>query len=128
MRIQTEISPGELFDKITILEIKQGRISDPEKRANVIKEYQLLTEVRDQQIHVSEDLIPLVEALKEVNLTLWQIEDDIRDCERLKDFGPAFVKLARRVYQENDQRAAIKYKINQLLHSNLVEEKSYQAY
>ncbi|MFQ5587624.1 MAG: DUF6165 family protein [Nitrospiria bacterium] len=128
MRILTEISPGELFDKITILEIKLERIPEQKKHQNVKKEYQILTAVRDEYVEISDALRVLVKALKEVNLKLWQIEDDIRDCEREKDFGSHFVALARAVYQENDRRADIKNKINQLLHSNLFEEKSYQAY
>lgn len=128
MRLYAEISPGELFDKITILEIKREQISDPKKRENVKKEYQVLTATCDEHIVVSDELSGLVGDLKKVNTTLWVIEDDIRDCERNKDFGAKFIKLARSVYIENDKRALLKNKINQFLKSNLFEEKSYKAY
>ena len=128
MRIFAEIAPGELFDKITILEIKREKMSDPEKLANVNKEHEILCGIRDEHISSSEALSSLIVALKKVNLGLWEIEDDIRDCERRKDFGPAFIELARAVYINNDERAALKRKINTLLHSTIFEEKSYQAY
>ncbi len=128
MHIYAEVSPGELFDKLTILEIKIERIADAEKLANVKKEYKILSEIRDKEVSPSNPLSRLVAQLKAVNETLWTIEDDIRDCERRGDFGQAFVALARSVYINNDERAAIKKRINTLLHSNLFEEKSYQAY
>lgn len=128
MRLYAEISPGELFDKITILEIKREQIPDPKKRENVKKEYQVLSATCDENIVVSDELSGLVGDLKKVNKTLWVIEDDIRDCERNKDFGSKFIKLARSVYIENDKRALLKNKINQSLNSNLFEEKSYKAY
>lgn len=128
MRLYAEISPGELFDKITILEIKNEQISDPKKLVNVKKECQILTATRDKNIVMSDELSGLLSDLKSVNKTLWVIEDDIRDCERNKNFGPKFIELARGVYIENDKRAMIKNKINQSLNSNLFEEKSYKAY
>ncbi|MFQ5598170.1 MAG: DUF6165 family protein [Nitrospiria bacterium] len=128
MQILAEISPGELFDKITILEIKAKKISEGRKRTNVEKELRILTEIRHRNIDISIELAPLIEELKTVNEKLWTIEDDIRDCERRKDFDQAFVELARSVYLSNDRRAGIKKKINELLNSNLFEEKSYQAY
>ncbi|MBN4054676.1 hypothetical protein JYT87_03105 [Nitrospira defluvii] len=128
MGIEAEISPGELFDKITILEIKLERISDEVKLANVRKEHTILTGICDKHLVMSESLFALVKDLKAANETLWSIEDDIRDCERRKDFGQTFVVLARSVYINNDRRATLKKKINELLHSNLFEEKSYQAY
>lgn len=128
MQLYAEISPGELFDKITILEIKREQISDPKKLVNVKKEWKILTATRDKNIVMSDELSGLLSDLKRVNKTLWVIEDDIRDCERNKKFGSEFIKLARNVYIENDKRAIIKNKINQSLGSNLFEEKSYKAY
>ena len=126
--VTIEISPGELIDKITILEIKTERITDAAKRANVQVELDVLTASRDAALPASEELARLTTSLKDVNETLWVIEDDIRDCERASDFGEVFVQLARRVYITNDKRAALKREINDLLGSRLVEEKSYQPY
>jgi len=126
--IQVEIAPGELIDKITILDIKKERISDAGKLANVAIEWQTLTAARDASIPGSDTLDQLTVALKAVNEALWQIEDDIRDCERASDFGDRFIELARAVYITNDKRAALKRDINELLGSRLVEEKSYAAY
>jgi hypothetical protein len=123
-----EISPGELIDKITILEIKLERIKDAAKSANVRTEWQVLTNARDETIEASPDLDRLTAELKQVNESLWEIEDDIRECERNKDYGPKFVDLARGVYVNNDQRSRIKRAINDLLGSRLIEEKSYAAY
>lgn len=126
--VTIEIAPGELIDKITILEIKTEFISDPGKLTNVRIELETLEKSRDAAIAPSPEMIRLTEALKSVNLELWKIEDDIRDCERDGDFGSAFVELARSVYKTNDRRAALKREINTLLGSRLVEEKSYQPY
>ncbi|MEL6477331.1 MAG: DUF6165 family protein [Pseudomonadota bacterium] len=126
--VTVEIAPGELIDKITILEIKSERIADAGKLANVRLELQVLAETRDAALPVSDALTRLTADLKRVNETLWQIEDDIRDCERAGDFGPRFIQLARDVYITNDRRAALKRDINVLLGSRLVEEKSYQPY
>jgi hypothetical protein len=126
--ITVEISPGELIDKITVLEIKNERIADPAKRANVRVELETLAAARDRAIRPSPELAELTARLKTVNEKLWVIEDDIRDCERAKDFGPRFVELARAVYVTNDERAAVKRRINDFLGSRLVEEKSYAAY
>ena len=123
-----EIAPGELIDKITILEIKSERIDDAAKLENVRTELSVLAAARDRAIAKSADLDRLTADLKQVNETLWVIEDDIRDCERASDFGPKFVELARAVYKTNDRRAALKREINVLLGSMLVEEKSYQPY
>ncbi len=122
------VAPGELIDKITILEIKAARIRDAAKNANVRRELALLAGTRQQAVPESPDLARLTAALKAVNETLWEIEDDIRACEAAQDFGPRFVTLARAVYQNNDQRAALKREINLLLGSEIVEEKSYQPY
>ena len=126
--ISVEVSPGELIDKITILEIKLERIKDADKLANVKLEWETLSAARDAAIEPSGELERLSAELKQANERLWRIEDDIRDCERNKDFGDAFVELARDVYETNDTRAALKREINELLGSSLIEEKSYAAY
>lgn len=132
MTIQVPVSWGELIDKIAILEIKSERISDAAKLVNVRAELAALAGVRDANLpsdqKVLADLATLTADIKKVNEALWEIEDDIRDCERDKDFGPRFVELARSVYKTNDRRAALKRDINTLLGSELVEEKSYQSY
>ncbi len=127
-RIQVPVSTGELVDKVTILEIKSERIADPVKLANVRRELAGLSTILDPMLAGHADLAPLKSALRSINETLWQIEDDIRDCERAKDFGPKFVELARAVYRTNDRRAAAKRKVDELLGSEIVEEKSYQDY
>ena len=126
--ITVEVAPGELIDKIVILQIKLERMTDPAKLKNVKIEFDTLTAARDAAIPPSPELDALTAELKEVNERLWVIEDDIRDCERAKDFGPKFVELARAVYFTNDRRAEAKRKINDLLGSRIVEEKSYAAY
>ncbi|MEM7191199.1 MAG: DUF6165 family protein [Pseudomonadota bacterium] len=126
--VTVEVAPGELIDKITILEIKNDRIDDPAKLENVRAELTTLASTRDAAIAKSPELDDLTARLREVNEALWVIEDDIRDCERDSDFGPHFIELARSVYKTNDVRAALKRDINVLLGSRLVEEKSYQPY
>jgi hypothetical protein len=121
-------SPGELADKITILEIKADRISDTSKKSNVLLELEALQRSFEENVSVSYTLNNLKKDLKSVNEKLWDIEDDIRSCERHTDFGPRFIKLARSVYFENDIRAALKKEINLLLGSQIIEEKSYAAY
>ncbi len=128
VNISVDVSPGELIDKITILEIKLERIKDEAKLANVRVEYDTLTVSRDEAIPSSQELDVLTDRLKKINETLWEIEDDIRDQERAKDFGETFIKLARAVYFTNDDRSNVKRDINTLLGSKLVEEKSYAAY
>lgn len=123
--IEVPVSWGEIFDKITILEIKSERMSEPDKLANVRRELALLMAKSDA---VLESIVTLKAKLKAVNEELWGIEDDIRDCEREKDFGPRFVALARAVYVTNDRRADVKRDINIALSSGLVEEKSYKPY
>lgn len=125
--MKVEISNGELLDKFSILEIKMGNITDPSKLANVENEYRELTSdctdlLRDSAIST------LYAELKGINQKLWVVEDDIRDCERSKDFGFQFVALAREVYFTNDERARVKKEINIASGSALVEEKSYQGY
>jgi hypothetical protein len=127
-RVLVEIPPGELIDKITILEIKSVRIDDPAKRRNVLAELDALSEARTKYLTESAELTELAQKLRAVNESLWDIEDDIRACEREKDFGPRFIELARSVYKKNDQRAALKRQINELLGARLIEEKSYESY
>lgn len=128
MMLRVPVSPGELIDKLTILEIKLERMSDPAKKANVAKEFDVLSQELATSVRQSSELAQLHSALKQVNETLWVVEDDIRDCERAQDFGPKFIELARSVYRINDRRAEVKKEINLLLNSDLVEEKSYAAY
>lgn len=128
MPILVAIAAGELIDKITILEIKLEHIEDPDKRANIRREYELLMQALRREIAPSEGLSRLSGALKEVNAELWGIEDAIREQERAAAFGPEFIALARRIYRCNDKRAELKRKINALLDSDIVEEKSYAAY
>ena len=126
--IKTAISPGELLDKISILEIKNDKITDSEKRQNVSKELAILMETKSKHICDDKPISDLYQKLKEINLKLWDIEDDIRDCERNKDFSDTFIQLARSVYITNDDRAAVKKEINLFLGSHIVEEKSYASY
>lgn len=121
-------APGELVDKITILEIKTERIQDAAKLKNVRLELETLAAAREQTLPPSPELAQLTAELKRMNVALWDVEDQIRDCERRQDFGPEFVRLARSVYHSNDRRAAVKRQINELLGSALIEEKSYAAY
>ncbi len=126
--IRVPISPGELLDKITILRIKSTRMSDPMKLANVRMELQALEETWRGSPYTKSGIEADVNALLEVNERLWVIEDDIRDKERAKAFDADFIRLARAVYFENDERAAIKRRINLKLGSSIVEEKSYAEY
>jgi Tfp pilus assembly protein PilF len=125
--ITVEIAPGELIDKITILEIKSQRISDAAKRHHVGTELALLVAARERAVPGSAELARLARELTAVNQALWEIEDQIRLCERDEDFGPRFIALARAVYQTNDRRAALKRQINEQLGSRLIEEKSYTS-
>lgn len=126
--ISTPISVGELLDKVTILEIKQNKIKDAEKLKNVQHELSLLESICEQEKLLSDELKKHKEALKNVNLKLWSIEDDIRIKEKKREFDDEFIQLARSVYFENDDRAAIKKQINLMTGSALIEEKSYQDY
>jgi hypothetical protein len=126
--IQVPISPGELLDKITILQIKSERIEDAAKLANVNRELELLTRVWEQSVESDDEIVALTAKLKKINEALWEIEDDIRDEERNKRFGERFIELARAVYVTNDERADAKKQVNLHLNSSIVEEKSYQDY
>jgi len=128
MTAKMEVSYGELLDKIPILEIKLDHATDPGQRGNIATELGLLSCARDDALTLPADAAALVDRLKEVNRRLWDIKDDIRDCDRHGDFGPAFVELARSVYRSNDERAALKRELNDRLGSPLVEEKLYRAY
>ena len=128
MNLSVPIGPGELIDKITILEIKAERIASRDKLANVRAELAALVLARDAALPPSPDLQALTVALRRVNEALWHVEDQLRDCERTADFGARFVALARSVYHTNDQRAALKRQINLLLDAQIVEEKSYATY
>ena len=126
--IKVPISPGELLDKITILRIKSERMSDPAKLSNVRLELRSLEETWSGSAYAKIDIEADVSALLRVNERLWVIEDDIRDKERVQAFDAEFIRLARAVYFENDERAAIKRRINTALGSAIVEEKSYRDY
>ena len=126
--ITVPISPGELLDKITILRIKSARMRDPSKLANVRIELEALERIWAASPYAAVDVASDVSALLAVNERLWSIEDDIRDKERAQTFDSDFVRLARSVYIENDERAAIKRRLNVKLGSSLIEEKSYAEY
>lgn len=126
--LSVPVSPGELLDKISILEIKSERIADADKRANVHRELDLLTGLWHAAGLETSEVTKLRADLRALNESLWDIEDAIRDCERRADFGERFVELARSVYRTNDRRAAVKRAINEALGSGIVEEKSYAEY
>ena len=127
-KILTEISAGELLDKISILEIKLVKINDKESLLEINKEYNSLKETQNSNIKLTKNLENLIKELKKVNLKLWDIEDNKRICEKNKDFGKVFVDLSRNVYLNNDKRAQIKSEINKLLGSNIKEVKQYVNY
>jgi hypothetical protein len=124
-RLLVEIGAGELIDKITILRIKEARITDAGRLANVRHELASLEAAREAALPPSPGLETLEDELMTVNEALWAIEDDIRDCEAAGDFGAGFIALARAVYKTNDRRAALKKSINMLTGAAMVEEKSY---
>lgn len=125
--INVPISPGELLDKITILEIKSEQIEDKEKAANVNAELEILSEIWEKTAP-DKGLAELKQELKDNNQALWDIEDKIRVKEANKEFDQVFIELARSVYFQNDKRAATKKKINLKLGSDIIEEKSYEDY
>ena len=127
--MKVEVSNGELLDKLTILELKLTNIADVQKLSNIQKEHDELSPLADQLFDsYGEELKNLYKKLTEINSELWTIEDDIRECERNKDFGSDFVSLAREVYFTNDKRSDVKKAINLLTDSGFVEEKSYEDY
>ena len=125
-KILAEISAGELFDKITILEIKKTKISNKEKLNDIEKELLSLNETVKKYIPNQNIISKYINDLKDINLKLWDIEDGKRSAEKNKDFGENFIELARNVYKFNDERAKIKLSINTLLGSNIKEVKSYE--
>lgn len=128
--MKIEVSNGEILDKHTILKIKLEKIQDPIKVANLNKEWAILTPIVQQIITANDtpEMHIAYQDMYNVNLKLWQIEDDIRDCERAKDFGEKFIELARAVYWTNDDRNLVKKRIDSLTGSHLTEEKSYADY
>jgi len=122
-----EVSHGEIVDKLTILQIKKENITDPSKLDNIVKEYDYLLSIVENDLRISTQFPEYLELLS-INQELWVIEDDIRDKERIKEFDEDFIKLARSVYYTNDVRAKIKKEINLKYSSGFVEEKSYQSY
>ena len=128
MIINTPISLGELLDRISILKIKDKNISDSEKRKLVKNELDLLQETLNKNIKNEDEILNYIEDLLKVNSKLWKIEDDLRECERNKNFDEKFIELARSVYFTNDERAKIKLEINKKFGSLIVEVKSYEKY
>ena len=127
-KILVEVSVGELLDKISILEIKKQKISDPESLKIINSEYLVLNEQAKKNVLKSPELTSLFDELKEINLKLWHIEDDKRMCEKNSDFGEKFIKLSRDVHFLNDKRAKIKLEINNLTGSKIKEIKEYTNY
>jgi len=127
-KIIVEVSIGELLDKISILEIKQEKIKNPEKLKFITNEYSILKDQLEKKVKSDDKLNKLYQSLKEINLKLWIIEDDKRQCEKDKDFGEKFIKLSRDVHFFNDDRAKIKLEINNHTGSSLKEIKEYTSY
>ena len=127
-KIIVEVSIGELLDKISILEIKQGKIKDPEKLKFINNEYSILKDQLDRNVKSDDKLNNLYQSLKEINSKLWVIEDDKRQCEKEKDFGEKFIKLSRDVHFLIDDRAKIKLEINNHTGSVIKEIKEYTSY
>ena len=127
-KILSEISAGELLDKMSILEIKLEKIKDKNDLYEINKEYKVLKEVKNLNIKSTDEIEQLFKEIKVVNLELWNIEDKIRICEKNKDFSETFIDLSRGVYLNNDKRAQIKSTINKRLGSNIKEIKQYVKY
>ena len=127
-KIIVEVSIGELLDKISILEIKQEKIQDPEKLKFINNEHHILKIQLEKNIKTDEKLNSLYKSLKEINTKLWVIEDDKRQCEKDKNFGESFIKLSRDVHFLNDDRAKIKLEINNHTGSSIKEIKEYTSY
>ena len=127
-KIIIEVSVGELLDKISILEIKKGKIKDPEKLKFISNEHSILSDQFKENVKSDEKLEKLFKELKEINAKLWVIEDDKRDCEKNKDFSGKFIKLSRDVHFLNDDRAKIKLEINNHTGSKIREIKEYTSY
>ena len=127
-KIIVEVSIGELLDKISILEIKQEKIKDPEKLRFISNEHSILKKQLDDNVKSDDKINDLFQSLKDINARLWVIEDDKRQCEKVKDFGEKFIKLSRDVHFLNDDRAKIKLKINMHTRSKIKEIKEYTNY
>ena len=127
-KILTEISPGELLDKISILEIKLEKVKDKKSQEKIKKEYKILKEIEISSIKMTDEIKNLIQCVKNVNIELWGIEDKLRIYEKNKDFGENFIELARGVYFKNDERAKFKNEINEILGSNIREVKQYVDY
>ena len=127
-KIIVEVSVGELLDKISILEIKQDKIKDPEKLNFINNEHSILKNQFENNVKSDDKLEKLFQDLKDINAKLWVIEDDKRDCEKNKDFGEKFIKLSRDVHFLNDDRAKIKLEMNNHTGSTIKEIKEYTSY
>ena len=127
-KILTEISPGELLDKISILEIKLERVKDKKSQKEIKKEHKILKKIQTSSIKMSIKIKNLFQSVKDVNVELWNIEDKLRIYEKNRDFGKNFIELARGVYLNNDKRHRIKSEINKILMSNIKEVKEYAQY
>ena len=127
-KIIVEVSIGELLDKISILEIKQEKIKDPDKLRFISNEHSILKKQLDDNVKSDDKIKDLFQSLKDINAKLWVIEDDKRQCEKVKDFGEKFIKLSRDVHFFNDDRAKIKLEINNYTGSAIKEIKEYTSY
>ena len=127
-KILSELSAGELLDKISILEIKLEKIKNKGDQNEISKEYKILKNTQNSNIELTEELKDLIKEIKKINLNLWNIEDELRVCEKNKNFGEKFIELARSVYFNNDRRSNVKLKINKILGSNIKEIKQYTNY
>ena len=127
-KILTEISAGELLDKLSILEIKLNKIKNPALLQEIKKDYNIINEAKNKNINSSNEINALYTDLKKINEQLWEIEDKIRLCEKNSDFKDKFIQLARDVYLTNDKRSKIKLEINKILGSNIKEVKQYTQY
>ena len=128
MSVEIAVSYGELFDKISILEIKQSKVVNADQRTNIENELDVLNRVRTTVVPADFKINNLMAGLTDVNERLWDIEDQLRDCERRQEFSATFIELARSVYRLNDRRAELKRELNTRLGSGLVEEKLYTEY
>ena len=127
-KILSEISPGELLDKISILEIKLEKVKDKNSLEEIKKEHKILKEIQTSSVDITGKIRDLFQSVKNVNIKLWNIEDKLRVCEKNKNFDKNFVELARGVYFANDKRAILKSEINKTLKSNIREIKQYDNY
>lgn len=134
MHVEIEVSPGQLIDQLTILQIKMERIKDEQKLKNIRHEYTIhmscFENIQQSVVHdkFRTRLNELCRELKKINETIWDIEDGVRDCERNQTFDDRFINLARGIYKNNDERARLKRQVNEIFKSDIVEEKSYTAY